>query len=682
MDHANSFLVNLSLVLGVAALTTVLFQKIRQPVVLGYLLAGVIIGPHVPIPLFANAGMIHELAELGVILIMFAIGLEFSLRQLLKMAPTVGLIAVFQSTLMIWLGYLAGAWLGWSQVESLCAGAVIAISSTTIIAKAFEEAGVQGPLSSLVFGILIVEDLIAILMLALFPLFFSSRDIPLGELAKTMGSLLAFLGLVMIGGMLIVPRLTRMVAKIGRPETLTIYSIGLCFSLALLAKGCGYSVALGAFLAGALIAESGEQHKVEALIRPVRDVFSAVFFVAVGMLIDPLAILQHWPVVLSFLGLVIVGKICGVSLGSFLVGYNLRTSIKAGMSLAQIGEFSFILAGVAVATGMVGDFLYSLAVAVSALTTLSTPWLIRSSDAMARYVDRKLPKSLQTFVSLYASWIAGLREAKHPPAQRTAATRFFLLIFADLALLGCILLGTRFAHDPIVHYAQGTFNLPPLWTGALLALSACLLAAPFVLGIVRSSRALGLSLASSFLPPHEDQKRLDLAATPRRAFVVTVQLCTLAVLGFLFLAFSQSFFPLRYSLAGFGLILLALGFVFWRNVEFLQGHVAAGAQVVLELLSSQSQPAKAFDQLSEQITKAMPGLGTVTYLRLQAGNQAVGKSLADLNLRGMTGASVIAIQRQAEGISRPSAHEKLLVDDVLVMTGSDSSISAAREMLV
>lgn len=684
MDHANSFLTNLALVLGVAAITTVLFQKIKQPVVLGYLIAGVIIGPHVPIPLFADAKVIHELAELGVILIMFAIGLEFSIRKLIQMAPTVGVIATLQSIFMLWLGYLVGGWLGWSSLASLCAGAIIAISSTTIIAKAFEEAGIKGSFTNLVFGILIVEDLIAVLMLAVFPLLFLSSDIPFQELMKTIGRLSAFLIFVMIAGMLIVPRFTRSIVKLNRDETSTIFSIGFCFFLALLAKVCGYSVALGAFLAGALIAESGEQHKIEALIRPVRDVFSAIFFVAVGMLIDPRVIAQHWAIVLLFVFLVIVGKIIGVSLGSFMTGNDTRTSIKAGMSLAQIGEFSFIIAGVAMASGVVDEFMYSLAVAVSAITTLSTPWLIKSSDSVAKYVDRKLPKSLQTFVTLYGSWISGLRQNKNNEQSKAKPGRYILLILLDLSFLILILLGSSFSFRRIVDFGHAKMNIPFIWMEGLCIFTACLLMLPFLLGILRCSRGFAQVLAFNVLPQKidEDEKTLDLADTPRKAFVVTVQLSILCVCGLLLLVLSKSFLPLPYSLTAFGVTLVILGILFWRNVENLQGHVTAGAQAVLEMLSSQSYPDKPFDQLSEKISKAMPGLGTVTYLKLLPEHQAVGKTLAEMNLRGMTGTSVIALQRNGEGITKPSAYEKLLAGDVLVMTGSTSSISAAREMLV
>lgn len=389
LTHVDGFLINFSIILAVAAAITVLFHKIRQPVVLGYLLAGMILGPYVPLPIFADPKMTRELAELGVVLMMFSIGMEFRLKKLIKLAPTAGFIALFQSTLMILLGYLIGKSLGWSGTASLYAGAIIAISSTIIIAKVFNEQKMHGKAVDLVYGILIGEDLIAILLLVLFPFLATDRQFPLQEFGKVFSSLLVFLLAIIVLGRFIVPRLVRFVVGMERPEITTIFSIGFCFCLAMVAKFYGFSVALGAFLAGTLVAESNEEAQIEQLIQPLKDIFSAVFFVAVGMLIQPNAIIEHWMIIMLFVLLVIFGKILSVTLGALLTGFDLRTALTTGLSLTQIGEFSFLIAGVGVATEAVNDFLYSLAVAVAAITTLTTPWMISSADRMAKYIERK-----------------------------------------------------------------------------------------------------------------------------------------------------------------------------------------------------------------------------------------------------------------------------------------------------
>ncbi|MGQ0506495.1 MAG: cation:proton antiporter domain-containing protein, partial [Myxococcaceae bacterium] len=324
-----------------AAVTTVLFQRLRQPVVLGYLIAGLIIGPHVPLPLVAQSEIVHSLSELGVILLMFSLGLEFSLRKLFQVGPTAGVTAVIQCGLMVWLGFAAGKLFGWTVKESLFTGAIIAISSTTIIAKAFDEQNIRGRLRELVVGVLIVEDLIAILLMAGLTAVSTDGGLSAETLAGTAGKLVAFLIGLLVVGLYLVPRAIRYVIALKRPETTLIASVGICFAGALIAQEFGYSVALGAFMAGSLVSESGEAEQIEHLVQPVRDVFAAIFFVSVGMLINPkLVAANAWAIAVLFV-IVIVGKILSVTLGAFLTGNGTRTSVQAGMSLAQIGEFSF-----------------------------------------------------------------------------------------------------------------------------------------------------------------------------------------------------------------------------------------------------------------------------------------------------------------------------------------------------
>src|SRR5438309_2238429 len=323
MQHANAFLGNLAVVLCVAAATTVLFHRLRQPVVLGYILAGLIVGPYVPVPLVADRAIVQELSELGVILLLFSIGLEFTFGKLLRVGGLAAVIAVAQVSVMLLLGDLAGRALGWTPREALYAGAIVAISSTTIIAKAFDESGITGRLRELVLSVLVIED----------------------------------------------------------------------------------------------------------LLRPVRALFAAVFFVSVGMLIDPALIARHWAAVLLLTSVVVVGKVVGVSVPALLSGAGVRTSVQAGMSMAQIGEFSFIIAGLGLSLGATRDFLYPVAVAVSAVTTLTTPFLIRWSGPAAAWVDAKLPRALQTFVALEGAWIEELR----PPRQRTQLRRLGGLLPRDAA---------------------------------------------------------------------------------------------------------------------------------------------------------------------------------------------------------------------------------------------------------
>ncbi|WP_375771120.1 cation:proton antiporter [Archangium gephyra] len=682
MHGAHDFLKALAMVLCVAAVTSVLFQRLRQPVVLGYIIAGLIIGPHVPIPLVADPTIVQTLSELGVILLMFSLGLEFSLRKLFQVGATAGVTAVIQCSLMIWLGFVVGRAFGWTALESIFLGAIIAISSTTIIAKAFDEQGIKGKLREIVVGVLIVEDLIAILLMATLTAVSTGAGLSAGQLAFTLGRLALFLVGLVVVGLLVIPRVVRAVHRLERPETLLVTSVGICFAVALLAQEFGYSVALGAFLAGSLVAESGKEKEVEHLVQPVRDVFAAIFFVSVGMLIEPALIARHWVAVAVLTVVVILGKLVGVSLGVFLTGNGTRTAVQSGMSLAQIGEFSFIIAGLGLTLNATGQFLYPVAVAVSALTTLTTPFLIRASGPVANLVDRKLPKPLQTFAALYGSWVEGLRAA--PPQKTTGARlrRTLRLLLLDAALLAALVIGTSVFLERLTTTLESRGGMGASVARLIVIGLASALAVPFLVGIVRLARGLGMLLADLALPPGAEGK-LDRAAAPRRALVVTLQLGSLLLVGVPLLALTQPFLPGFQGAAVLLIQLVVLAVGFWRSATNLQGHVRAGSQVIVSALAAQSHGAPK-EQHGEQLKTLhaiLPGLGEPTPVRLEDSSPAVGRTLAELNLRGMTGATVLAIQRGEDGAVVPTAQEVLRAGDVLALAGTHEAIGAARAVL-
>ena len=683
MHDAHEFLRSLAVVLGVAAVTTVLFQRLRQPVVLGYLIAGLIIGPHVPIPLVADPHVVETLSELGVILLMFSLGLEFSFTKLLRVGPTAGITAVVQCSLMIWLGFLTGRAFGWTTTESVFAGAIIAISSTTIIAKAFDEQKIGGRLREIVVGVLIVEDLIAILLMASLTTVASGRGLSAGALFSSTARLVAFLVGLVVVGLLLVPRGVRAVQRLGRAETTLVASIGLCFSVALLAQEFGYSVALGAFLAGSLVAESGEEHKIAHLVEPVRDMFAAVFFVSVGMLLDPKLVAEHWAAIAVFTFVVVVGKIVSVSFGAFLTGNGTRTSVQAGMSLAQIGEFSFIIAALGISLKSTRGFLYPVAVTVSALTTLTTPWLIRASGPVANWVDRKSPRALQTFAALYGSWLESLRAAPPQVTTRAIIRRLVRLLLADTVILALIVAGGAAWLDDTAEVVAGIAGVSADFARFLVIGATVVLCAPFVLGAVRVARKLGATLADLAFSA-ADGSRADTAAAPRRALIVTVQLAAVVLVAVPVLAISQPFVNSWAAAAAAVLLLAVLAYVFWRTATDLQGHVRAGAQVIVEALAAQTRRGgdrKETPTLTP-VHGLLSGLGEPVPVRLGAESPAVGRTLADLNLRGVTGATVLAITRGAEGVGVvPTAREVLHEGDVLALAGTHEAVERAAEIL-
>jgi CPA2 family monovalent cation:H+ antiporter-2 len=683
VQDSHAFLQNLALVFCVAAVTTVVFHRLRQPVVFGYLLAGMIVGPHLPVPLVADEATVRTLSELGVILLMFSLGLEFRLSRVVKIAGTSGVAALAETSVMFGLGYLAGGALGLTTMERVFAGSIVAFSSTTIIAKAFAEHGVKGRVREIVFGILIVEDLIAILLVATLTTLAAGGGLSAVELAVTGLRLATFLLGLVIVGLLIIPRMMRAILRADRPEMTLVASIGICFAAALLALTFGYSVALGAFIAGSLVAESGSGPRIEHLIQPVRDLFVAIFFVSAGMLLDPRVLVDHWPTVLALMTVVILGKVLAVTAGAFLAGNGLRPSIQAGMSLAQIGEFSFIIAGVGTAAGVVRPFLFPVAVAVSALTTLTTPWLIRAGAPVALYVDRKLPKPIQTFVALYGSWIDRLRAEDSVPGGHLRIRRLVRLVVFDAVLLATLIIGSAVEADRVAAVMRSTLGLSERVSMMAVLVAALAVGIPLLAGLIRVAWRLALVLAVRALP--ESDSRVDFARAPRTAFVTTLHIAILLAVGVPLLVLLQIVLPGIPALVLFLGAVFVLSILFWRSARDLQGHVRAGAQIILAALAQHTQPShEALMKTMEHMSVALPGLGEPLPIVLRPTSPAVGRTLAELNLRGLTGATVLCISRSSGSDQLqlvPTGRDRLQAGDVIALAGPHDSVASAREIL-
>lgn len=682
VEEGHDLLRALAVVLGVSAITSAISRRFGQPVVLGYIVAGIVIGPHVPIPLVADPQIVHTLSELGVTLLMFSLGMEFSLRKLVGVGAGVAVTTIVRCSLLMWLGFVVGRAFGWTPLESVFTGALIAISSTTIVAKAFEEQRVTGKLRDLVVGALVVEDLVAVLLLAALTAVASGSGLSAIALAKTAGRLGVFLVVLVVVGMLLVPRALRFVIALRRAEATIIASIGLCFATALLAREMGYSVALGAFIAGSLVAESGEEKSIAPLVEPVRDVFAAVFFVSVGMMIDPGLVRENWLAVLVLLVVVVVGKVMSVTIGSFLIGNGTRTSIKAGLSLAQIGEFSFIIAGLGVSLGAVRGFLYPVAVAVSAITTLLTPTFIRGSDPFARWADRKLPRPMQTFTALYGSWVERLRATKQRSDTSRRIRGLFRMLALDATALIALVVGSALGAESGHAYLVGRGIAPQLATVVATA-AVAIFGIPLGIGIARVTGKLGDTLAKIVFPAGE-LGAVDLATAPRRMLVVTFQLACVLLIGGPVVAITQPFIPGFQGAQLLLVVIVVLGFVFWKTTRNLHGHVRAGAEVIVEALALQAKgPVTSGDAATGpvQLGAIFDGLGEPKAIVVAPDSPAVGKTLAELNLRGRTGATVLAITRGETSTIMPSARERLEAGDVLAVAGSRADVEAARTLI-
>jgi CPA2 family monovalent cation:H+ antiporter-2 len=586
---------------------------------------------------------------------------------------------------MFWLGFVAGEVLGWPRLASFYAGAAIAISSSTIIIKVFDEQNIKGPFTQLVFGILIVQDLIAVLLITVLTTLSRGTELSTFELVQVVGRLAAFIVVLVVVGLLTVPRLMRAIVRLDRNETTVVASVGLAFGFALLAAQFQYSVALGAFLAGSLVAESGVEKIVERHVLPVRDLFAAIFFVSVGTIIDPSQVAAQWPLVLLFLILVVFGMACSITLGAFLAGESVHNSVKTGMTLAQIGEFSFIIASVGTVTGAADRLLYPVVVAVSAITTLLTPWLIRAAGPTAAWVDRKLPRSLQTFAALYGSWLDQLT-ASQPDGRAARIRRLLRWVALDAFFLVAIIIGASVELENFADWAGSALDLSEQSTILAVSIGAVVLSAPFAVGLVRVAGYLGFELACRVFPSVETQK-IDLAAAPRRLLVVTLQLAIVLVVGVPVVAITQPFLPPYVAAFALFLVLALLAVAFWRGAANFQGHTRAAAQALAESLSRQTRKGRAIGQTQQAmqhpdgIDQMYLGLGSPVPVELRPGASAVGKTLAQIKLRGLTGATVLAIQRGDEAILVPSGHENLHAGDILALAGTRDAVEAAKELL-
>lgn len=399
--HLPAIISDLAMILLVAGITTILFKKINQPLVLGYIIAGFITGPNFQyFPTIADSVNITTWSEIGVIFLLFALGLEFSFYKLKSVGSTAFIGTTCEILGMLFMGYVAGICLGWSDMDSVFLGGMLSMSSTTIIIKAFDDLGMRNKsFTEIVFGMLIVEDIAGIVMMVMLStIATASSGISPAELVMSVGRLIFFLVLWFVCGMYLIPTFYKKTKNLMNEEMLVVVSIGLCLGMTVLATHMGFSSALGAFIMGSLIAEAPNLQTIEHLVKPVKDLFGAVFFVSVGMLVDPVLLIEYWIPIIVIILVTIIGKLIFSTSGVLLGGQSLQNSVHAGFSLAQIGEFSFIIAGLGTSLGVTSEFLYPIIVAVSVLTTFTTPYFINSAEYGYKVLRKFLPKKIINFL--------------------------------------------------------------------------------------------------------------------------------------------------------------------------------------------------------------------------------------------------------------------------------------------
>jgi CPA2 family monovalent cation:H+ antiporter-2 len=668
--HGIELLHDLAVVMLIAGITTILCHRLKQPVVLGYIVAGVIIGPYTPIKMVSNEETIRGLGNMGVVLLMFSLGLEFSLRKLTRVGLSVLVAALLEITLMIWLGYEAGRVFGWKPKDCIFLGAMVSISSTTIIVKALTELGKsREAFAEIIFGILVIEDILAILLLALLSGYARTGSLHAGQVGIEIIYLAVFFAMVLVAGFIGVPRLFNYIAKFKSDEMLLIAALGLCFGVALVASMLSYSVALGAFLIGAVMAESRQIHKIESLTAPVRDMFSAIFFVTIGMLIDPRMLLQYaWPILILSV-LVIVGKVAGCGFGVFVGGRDLRTALRVGMGMAQIGEFSFIIATLGLTLKVTSGFLYPIAVAVSVITTLASPFLIRGSDGMAAWIDRAAPRPMMQALSVYTAWIGSFGQRESSPMVLLVRRMGWQLLINLLLTVGVFAVGARIAGWDDA-YLPPPVRAPEVHE-ALVWLAVMVVAAPIYLASVRKIQAMGMLIAEICVPVAASQHGAAARVVIGQVFVLVsfvVMTFLTVLLSTLILGSLESMLPL--------LLIVTVAALLFRPILV---RIYSRAQIALH------ETLVELPRLRAAEPKAMPELlreAELETTEIPAGSAMIGRKLREIPLRQQTGASIVAIERAGRRLINPGPDEVLLSGDRVLLLGQADQLPAARDLLV
>ncbi|MEQ9076750.1 MAG: cation:proton antiporter [Sandaracinaceae bacterium] len=673
--HEAHFVADIAIVLGVGAVIAVLARRLGQPTILGYLFAGLIVGPYLPVPIFADVERTTALAEFGVVLVMFAVGLEFRIAKLFRVLPTAGLTGLIQVSFLIFAGFSVGRLLGWDLVASLFLGACVCISSTMVVSKVFAQKKVPADVRELVLGILVIQDVIAIVLIAAMTGVAAGGGMAPAALALTLAKLAGVLIAMLGGGMLVVPRLMKRIARFESVELDAVVAIGLCFALALLAESLGYSVALGAFIGGILVAESGLGERIERLIQPVRDMFAAIFFVSIGMTVDPLEAWANLPLALLVFAVVVVGQLLSVGFSGLLAGNGLRRSVTAGLSLGQIGEFAFILAAIGIGADVVPESLQPILVTVAVLTAFTTPLAIGVSSRVVHALDAAMPRRLQSLISLHEEWLERLRaggSAVAAPTRRAMRN----LVVDSVALLLLLVLAAVLAPAAPARVA-GWSGMSEEAARIAVTLAALLVAVPFLVGVarnavryarLRSGRLLGRANAST---PSAEVGSRALGGMILALIVLALGVPFTAALGFVV--------GVGYAALGFGVGIIVVSIHLWRTAGRVDTEFGTAVLRIGDALSTHPYESPPSAHLSTP--GLISGLDDVVTFTVSEKSAAAGKTLAQLDLRARTGATVIAVRRGEHSATLPAGDQSLEPGDLLALTGTQAAVDSAQSIL-
>ena len=478
---------DLALILTSAGVVTVIFKLLKQPLVLGYLVAGFLVGPHWHIfPTVTDVSDVEVWSEIGIIFMMFSVGLEFSFKKLMSVGSKAFLTAFIGIIGMIGVGALLGFVMGWGVMESIFLGGMLSMSSTAIIVKAFDDMNLKDkPFASLTTVVLIIQDIVAVVMMVLISTVAASKNNGAGrEMLMSIVKLVFFLILWFVVGIYLIPTLLRKFKKYINNENLLIISIGLCFAMVIIANQVGFSSALGAFVIGSILAETDESDRIEHLTESIKNLFCAIFFVSVGMMIDPQVLLQYWKLILSLVIITLVVKAFVCSAAAVVAGSNLEDSVKSGFTLSQIGEFAFIIASVAVAQHVMPSYIYPVIIASSVITTFTTPYWIKLATPVYNGLEKRMSPKTKNALDEYALF-GSSNEGKKNWSSIIKSTISNVLVFSVLSFATLAVM-----FEFVIPFVKKLpyVEMIPKWGFNTMAAIGCLVAvSPFLFGIVRNS---------------------------------------------------------------------------------------------------------------------------------------------------------------------------------------------------
>ncbi|MDR3234833.1 MAG: cation:proton antiporter [Planctomycetaceae bacterium] len=660
--HLPPLILDLVLILTAGAVMTLLFRYLKQPVVLGYLIAGFLISPHFPyLPGITDEPGIQIWSELGIIFMLFGLGLEFSFKKLAHVGKTAGMTAAVEIVLMILLGFFVGKILAWDTMNSLFLGVILSMSSTTIIVKAFDEQHLKGrTFAPIVFSVLIVEDLLAVLLLVLLATVAVSNNFSGTALLLESGKLVFFLILWFVAGIYLLPAFLRMCRKLFTDEILLIVSLSLCLLMVMLAVSVGFSAALGAFVMGSLLAETSKGAKIEHLTLPIKDLFAAIFFVSVGMLIDPAIIVRHWQIILLIIAVTIVGKFFATASGAVLSGCNLKHAMQTGMSMAQIGEFSFIIAALGNNLGVIEDFMYPITVAVSAMTTFTTPYLIKSSGTLTNYLHSRIPASIHRGLQHYETSMN--RNGKEGVLKLLWRVYGVRILLNSVIVIGITVI-VRFVSQSFSGLGNQLLQAESTPMGNFLCLVTLALSAPFLRTVFYQPRPCVGAFEASELAT---LLRLHIGVTVFRFFF-----------GILLLYFIAGHFVSVYSFSILTLIpLILLVVLLWsKRLEKLYHRIER--QFIVHLTEKEREAVAVRTQRSG----LPPWDISLTEFVVSQHSPLIGKSLQDSELKARFGVTAVMIERGGTMLIPPQGSDLLLPFDRVYLIGTDRQLAAVQHII-